>query len=985
MSPSLRFLQGFLTVVLIGGAQTPPYIEQGPRLPGVGGQSVALSSDGNTAIIGNSQDSGGAGSATVWTRTNGVWTQQMKLIGSGATGAANQGAAVAISFDGNTAVVGGPADNASAGAIWIFSRALGVWSQMGSKLVGTGAVGAAAQGTSVAISGDGATVFEGGPHDSNGAGATWAFSRSSSTWSQQGARIVGAGAVGAAAQGTAVALSNDGNTAIVSGPSDNATLVSTVGAIWFFTRTSSTWTQSGNKLGGPALNTAFGAAVAMSGDSNTAIVGAPTSGQSGGALVYTQSNSAWTQQATLSGSGFLGDGAKQGTSVSLSFDGSLSVVGGTFDGHTTLANAVGAVWVFGRAGNAWTQLGSKLVGADYQGFPLQGSSVAISGDGTTILEGGPGDTGGGSAWFFISTPLSGCNYSISAGALTVLSISAGALTVPSTASSQTVSVITGANCFWQASSTASFISITPPDSASGNGSVSFSIAANTTGTQRNGTLIIAGQPLTVTQLGTMPVPVFNTGVVFAGIGFPVGGVVPSLAPDGSVDTHYSLFASADPAFPGPNAMVTNSNNLPAACLPNGPSSKWIAPRADVSTGNAAGSYTYRTTFDLTGLSAANASLSGHWATDGTGIMKLNGVPVGSSSASNSLYTPFLVSSGFVSGSNTLDFVVSNASAGHATGVRVELSGSTTPATAADQLPAPTGVTPASGSTAAGSFVFTFTDPRGWQDLNVVDILVNNVLDGRSACYIAFVPSTGAVYLVDDAGDSGGPYTGFTLPGSGTATNSQCTLTGSGSSFNGTGNNLTLTLAISFKTAFNGNRVIYAAARDNEGNNSGWQAVGTWNVPGGTAPTGPSVVSTSPASGGGSNKTFTFTFTDTKGASDISVVNVLINRAIDGRVACYVAFVPSGPAAGTLYLVEDDGDAGGPFAGGMLLPGTNTVQNSQCSISGAGSSVATNGNNLTLTLAITFSQGFRGNQIVFTAARSATQNSGWQAMGTWTVQ
>ena len=61
--------------------------------------------------------------------------------------------------DGNTAIVGGPADNADSGATWVFTRSNGVWTQQSSKLVGTGAVGSAAQGVSVALSDDGDTAI----------------------------------------------------------------------------------------------------------------------------------------------------------------------------------------------------------------------------------------------------------------------------------------------------------------------------------------------------------------------------------------------------------------------------------------------------------------------------------------------------------------------------------------------------------------------------------------------------------------------------------------------------------------------------------------------------------------------------------------------------------------------------------------------------------------------------------------------------------
>ena len=141
----------------------------------------------------------------------------------GAVGDASQSNSVAISSDGNTAIVGGWGDNSSARAAWVFTRSGGVWSQQGSKLVGTGAVGSSVyQGVSVSVSSDGNTAVVGGYRDSSGAGAVWVFTRSGVVWTQQGNKIVGTGAVGNALQGISVSLSSDGNTAVVGGPLDNS-------------------------------------------------------------------------------------------------------------------------------------------------------------------------------------------------------------------------------------------------------------------------------------------------------------------------------------------------------------------------------------------------------------------------------------------------------------------------------------------------------------------------------------------------------------------------------------------------------------------------------------------------------------------------------------------------------------------------------------------------------------------------------------------
>jgi len=298
-----------------------------------------------------------------------------------------------------------------------------------------------------------------------------------------------------------------------------------------------------------------------------------------------------------------------------------------------------------------------------------------------------------------------------------------------------------------------------------------------------------------------------------------------------------------------------------------------------------------------------------------------------------------------------------------------------------------GVTPASGSGSTQTIAVTFTDSAGHADLSVVDILINDFLDGIGACYVAFAPvsaTSGHLYLVDDAGD-GGYAVGspLLLPSGGTLQNSQCTIHGSGSSVSANGNTLTLTLAVTFASGFAGNKVVYAAGRGNT-QNSGWQALGAWEVPG-QAPTGPGVGGVNPARSATNGQTYTYTFSDTNGYGDLAVVDVLINNFLDGIGACYVAFVPTGATSGQLYLVDDAGDGGYASGSPITLPSSSVLQNSQCSINAAGSSVSASGNTLTLNLATTFSSSFAGNRVFYLAARNNTAgNSGWQAVGSLNV-
>ncbi len=357
------------------------------------GWSVALSADGNTAIVGGLADNRIAGAAWVYTRSKGVWTQQRsKLVGTGAVGSAAQGFSVALSDDGNTAIVGGPFDNLNTGAAWVYTRSNGVWTQQGNKLVGSDAVGNARQGVSVALSADGNTAIVGGSADNADSGAAWVFTRSNGVWTQQRSKLVGAGAVGNAAQGFSVGLSDDGNTAIVGGAFDNVN----TGAAWVYTRSGDVWRQLGNKLVGAGAvgNAGQGASVALSADGSTAIVGGPFDNLStGAAWVYTCKGTVWSTK--LVGTGAVGN-ARQGVSVALSADGSTAIVGGVEDN-----SYIGAAWVYNHNGTVWTQQANKLVGTDAIGSARQGHSVALSADGKTAIVGGLADNGViGAAWVY---------------------------------------------------------------------------------------------------------------------------------------------------------------------------------------------------------------------------------------------------------------------------------------------------------------------------------------------------------------------------------------------------------------------------------------------------------------------------------------------------------------------------------------------------------------------------------------------------------
>ena len=272
----------------------------------------------------------------------------------------------------------------------------------------------------------------------------------------------------------------------------------------------------------------------------------------------------------------------------------------------------------------------------------------------------------------------------------------------------------------------------------------------------------------------------------------------------------------------------------------------------------------------------------------------------------------------------------------------------------------------------------FSHPLGYQQLGVVNALINQYLDGQSACYIAYSQPSQVLYLVNDQGPGSGLSTGLPLGTSGSVSNSQCTIFSASSSATGSGNLLTLNLDIAFKSAFTGNKIIYLAAQSVSNVSSGWQTMGVFAIPEPTV-TYPLPVSMTPSSGSVANQIVSYTFQDVTSANNLQTAWALINTAIDGRQACYVAYYAPG---NTLYLYPDNGD--GSAATNIVLAGTNTIQNSQCLISATGSSIVKSGNQLTLNLNITFKSGFSGPRGVWTAVQTlgGAQTSAWKGVGAW---
>jgi hypothetical protein len=237
------------------------------------GHTVSISSDGNTAIVG----AYGQGSAYIFIRSNGNWTQKEQFQESGV----NFGDSVAISGDGNTAIVGAPREDVNgdvdAGSAYIFTHANGNWTQQ-AKINGSGSQYLGSFGSSVAISSDGNTAIVGAYKEwtdiANYGGSSYIFTRSNGNWTEQ-AKIYPNDQQRHDYYGRSVSISSDGNTAIAGAWAEDAGGTSNTGSAYIFTRSNGNWTEQVKiDASDKERDAQFGYSVSISGDGNTAIAGA---------------------------------------------------------------------------------------------------------------------------------------------------------------------------------------------------------------------------------------------------------------------------------------------------------------------------------------------------------------------------------------------------------------------------------------------------------------------------------------------------------------------------------------------------------------------------------------------------------------------------------------------------------------------------------------------------------------------------------------
>ena len=390
------------------------------------GTSVAMSADGTTALVGADQVDSGKGAVYVFhVSTDGSWASTSSPLATltNSTDASGDyfGLSVAMSADGTTALIGAYGAHTYNGAVYLFHvRGEGSWVSSSSPtatLTDPGAIPYDEFGISMAMSADGTTAAVGGPAvdlagsaSSSGKGAVYVFrAPGEGSWvssSSPTATLTDSAAAANSAIGYSVAMSRDGTTALAGAIGVDQ---GTGSAYVFHTPDERSWASSSSPTAtltspGATTDDFFGVSVAVSADGTTALIGnyGAESNTPEAAVFHVPDEGSWTSSsptATLTTPA--GPSSDFSTLlVAMSADGSTALVGAAF-----AASDRGAAYVFQVTGEgSWTSSSSPAATLTNSGGgagDLFGTSAAMSADASTVLVGAPEtDSKKGAAYVF---------------------------------------------------------------------------------------------------------------------------------------------------------------------------------------------------------------------------------------------------------------------------------------------------------------------------------------------------------------------------------------------------------------------------------------------------------------------------------------------------------------------------------------------------------------------------------------------------------
>lgn len=306
------------------------------------GTSVAISSDGSTLVVGDSESrtsdaDASWGAATVYTRSANVWDMGVTL--ERPFSSSRFGTSVDITSDGNTVVVGAPLGSLtsageSTGTVTVFTKTTTSWSA-GTNLTLAIPSEMRGFGKNVSFSEDANTILVGSARAHiNGVDylpQVAVYNNSMGSWN---AGMLLPHPNDAQLFGASFGLTANGSTIVVGDPGAK----NNEGAVTLFAKSSDHWI-SGTPLTRSNSMNAFGRSVAISSDGNTILTSSRGSPENNGVTLYTKTAEIWNASSTLA----LPEGdTYSAESMDMSSDGKTIVVGNPFGGM----NGSGTVTVY---------------------------------------------------------------------------------------------------------------------------------------------------------------------------------------------------------------------------------------------------------------------------------------------------------------------------------------------------------------------------------------------------------------------------------------------------------------------------------------------------------------------------------------------------------------------------------------------------------------------------------------------------------------
>ena len=352
------------------------------------GSSVALSADGRVALVGAPTAGGspsydpvsGYGVAFAYGPWPTGWSLGAPAAATFTGSGGDLGWSVALSADGREALVGAPFAGSDSGIAYLYDEPASGWAGTPSPTATFTGTGSEQLGYSVALSADGRVALVGAPSTSSNESAAYLYDEPASGWAGTPSPTATFTGTGSDYLGYSVALSADGRVALVGAPFGFAA--------YLYAEPGSGWAGEPSPTASftsPA-NDYFGYSVALSADGQTALVGGPStigaaSGSTSGAYLYAETSGTWpaTPTATFTGSASSG----LGTSVALSADGQTALVGAPYASSDN-----GAAYLYARPASGWPVAPAPT--STFTGTAdLFGWSVALSADRETALVGAP--------------------------------------------------------------------------------------------------------------------------------------------------------------------------------------------------------------------------------------------------------------------------------------------------------------------------------------------------------------------------------------------------------------------------------------------------------------------------------------------------------------------------------------------------------------------------------------------------------------------